>query len=300
MMRNLLLFLGNGIQSTKCERNKLVPSKEWWGYVVRYEVTKEFLRGNGLEIGPGASPQMLPEGATAICFDKRDSAGLAQITKENIDFPVYPMTAITEQYPNGADFVIAHQVLEHTADPIRALLEWHSYVRDGGTVVLSMPDWEYAYADKLRAEASFEHVLLDYLLDRGETSVESREHVLSFSVAWHNTVPQPQWTGLDSVGFAGALCKGLNRDGHDCHWHALSAATWKKIIQTAAVLAGCKVEFQLALNKMGTGKFLPDGEIIFVYKLSAGKNSDPDFTSELREQGEKLAAAGSRILDLIK
>ena len=105
---------------------------------IRDTFCQAVLRGSGLEIGAGAYPQTLPKGAHASYYDIRNEAetrelfGSSVVTARHVD-------VIPADFPNGADFLIARNVLEHCSDPIGTLIAWNGSVRDGGTVVISLP-----------------------------------------------------------------------------------------------------------------------------------------------------------------
>src|SRR3954468_769618 len=105
---------------------------------IRRNFAADLIAGRGVEIGAGAYPQALPPGATAAQYDLRDAAELkALFGTETI--PVRPMAELRSDFPAGADFLIAHNVLEHAPDPIGQLIRWNACVRDGGVVLISLP-----------------------------------------------------------------------------------------------------------------------------------------------------------------
>src|SRR5262249_32766689 len=67
-------------------------------------------------------------------------------------------------------------VLERVANPIQVLANIWEGVRDGGHLVLAVPDRRYG-ADRERPLTSFEHVLAEFF--RGVTSVD-RDHYMEF------------------------------------------------------------------------------------------------------------------------
>jgi predicted SAM-dependent methyltransferase len=63
-----------------------------------------------------------------------------------------------EQY----EFVLSSHVLEHVANPIRALIEWRRVLKIGGALLIIVPDRRYTY-DRNRPLTTFDHILEDYL-----------------------------------------------------------------------------------------------------------------------------------------
>ncbi|MBI4858866.1 MAG: glycosyltransferase, partial [Candidatus Riflebacteria bacterium] len=56
------------------------------------------------------------------------------------------------------DFLIASHVLEHLADPLTALVEWHRVVRPGGKLLLAVPDKRFTF-DRDRPRTPLSHLL---------------------------------------------------------------------------------------------------------------------------------------------
>jgi SAM-dependent methyltransferase len=253
-----------------------LPS-DWVGYTLRYEVTKDHFRGSGLEIGAGGNPQRLPDGATCAYFDVRNADELRDLFQTEIDYPVRPLTEAPLAFPGGADFLIAHNVLEHSPDPIGALRQWHRLVRDGGAVILSIPDGTRVLeTDGLRVLAPFSHVLADHILGRTDRSFESKEHVHSFILGWWRSFPQcatPQALAEHT------LSEG-RRDGHDFHWHSMDQPTWDKVLAAACWFDGDELQMKATTN--------PDhpthptgGEIIYCYELRKSAARDDAEPPEL-------------------
>ncbi|MDD5298393.1 MAG: methyltransferase domain-containing protein [Rhodocyclaceae bacterium] len=66
-----------------------------------------------------------------------------------------------ERLPSNAyDFVLASHVLEHTANPIRALSEWLRLLKNRGVLVLILPDRKRTF-DYRRPVTTLEHLLDD-------------------------------------------------------------------------------------------------------------------------------------------
>jgi SAM-dependent methyltransferase len=64
--------------------------------------------------------------------------------------------------PSGAyDFVLSSHVLEHSANPIRALSEWIRLLKDQGTLVLLLPHKDKTF-DHRRPVTTMEHLIADF------------------------------------------------------------------------------------------------------------------------------------------
>lgn len=76
------------------------------------------------------------------------------------------------------DFVLASHVLEHTANPLRALLEWYRVLVPGGTLLVIVPNKLETF-DHRRPLTSFEHIEADFKANTGEDDLNHLEEVLS-------------------------------------------------------------------------------------------------------------------------
>jgi len=233
-------------------------------YDIRYRMVGSFLSGKGIEIGAGVNPQRLPKGITCEYFDKRDDGELLKYFGENSKIKTYPFTQFSHHFPELADFLIAHNVLEHCSNPISTLIEWHNFVKHGGTVVLSVPYHECC-PDKGRNVSPFDHILLDYLLERNDDSFESREHIYSNIMGW-----------IDDGGFKDKSKFEVAQSAHQCakakendlHWHVFSEDVLKMAIQFSALISGKNIIFERVsapYKKDIVEK--TDCEIIVIYRI---------------------------------
>lgn len=269
----------------------MADSPNWPGYENRAVAAAPFLQGRGIELGAGAAPQRLPDGAEAVYFDKRGEGELCEYLGSTVRYPLHRLEEVGRFFPVGADFLIAHNVLEHIHDHIGALLEWHSYVRDGGVVVVSVP--ERVGQDKDRPAAPFSHILLDHVLERDENWLETREHVMSFCLGW-----QESWPDKGREEFAAHVLFEGNRQGHDCHWHAVDRGDWDKVIAGAAVLGGVGLQILHTADMRTDGPTRTDGEIIYIYRVDRANTSIkglPNVLPEIDAVADLLAAAQARL-----
>jgi SAM-dependent methyltransferase len=116
------------------------------------------LRGRGLEIGASLHTTPLLH-ATEIQLSDRARAGANRGAPGGRSPEI--ITA-GERFPTAQDdafdFVVANDVLEHVSDPIGALQEWHRIVRDGGLVMLAVPDKRFT-VDRRRPRTPIEHLV---------------------------------------------------------------------------------------------------------------------------------------------
>lgn len=82
-------------------------------------------------------------------------------------------SALPQIPENTYDFIAASHVLEHVANPLRALQEWQRVVRVGGTLLILVPDKRCSF-DRRRPYTSFDHILQDY---EAATAEDDQTHV---------------------------------------------------------------------------------------------------------------------------
>ncbi len=76
------------------------------------------------------------------------------------------------------DFVASSHVLEHIANPLKALFEWNRVLKEGGLLILVVPDKKISF-DHLRPLTSFEHLVYDYCNNTLEDDITHLPEVLA-------------------------------------------------------------------------------------------------------------------------
>lgn len=141
---------------------------------------RRWLRGRGLEIGALGSPFEVDEGVEVVYSDI--------LPAEEIDrhYPggVHPdILSDSESFPSvedsSFDFLIANHVLEHLTDPIRALREWHRILRDGGVLLMALPDKRYTF-DRGRRRTPLAHLVADSR-NNLEPRLKNFEHLVEWA-----------------------------------------------------------------------------------------------------------------------
>ncbi len=141
--------------------------------------------GSGLEIGALNEPAGLPAGANVRYFDAVDEARAAalypEISRERlvkVDFVGDLDSDGLGQFRDGAfDFVVMNHVLEHVANPVKAVREVFRICGKGGIVIISIPDKDYTF-DRGRELTSWEHLWSDYVQDVKESGDDHYESFL--------------------------------------------------------------------------------------------------------------------------
>jgi SAM-dependent methyltransferase len=75
------------------------------------------------------------------------------------------------------DFVISSNCLEHVANPLKAINEWIRVLKDGGLVLLVLPNKEYCF-DHNRPVTEFSHLLSDFQNDVNESDLTHLNEIL--------------------------------------------------------------------------------------------------------------------------
>lgn len=128
------------------------------------------LNGEGIEIGAFDCPTPLPARCSVRFLDalSREEAGrrfpeldVSGLVEPDIlgDLDRDGLAAVGDR---SLDFVVCNHVLEHVANPIRAIGELFRVLKPGGHAVIAVPDKEYTF-DRAREETGWEHLHEDYL-----------------------------------------------------------------------------------------------------------------------------------------
>ena len=135
------------------------PSLTTWGHLGVYDSSRS------IDVTNFASNTLwesgLSEGAP---FTWKDLPKGKQFIREAVNLHGIP----DGQY----DFVCASDVLEHIANPIKALLEWIRILRPGGLLLIIVPFKNVTF-DHKRNITSLEHLILDY---RQQTTEDDKTH----------------------------------------------------------------------------------------------------------------------------
>jgi SAM-dependent methyltransferase len=266
----------------------------------RLRASAPFLAGRGLEIGAGMTPQPLPPGALGELFELRSAAEVARMEAASRAAAVRPedvprfrsLDDIAECFPAGADFLIAHNVLEHCAEPIGTLHQWISYLRTGGVLVLSVPDLEHC-ADASRVVPDLEHLLLDHVLHRDGDSFESREHAYSCAAGWVNT--WEDWLPLDKLAVAARMHAMAKMPALDVHWHAFTPLLFDELLQAASALGSAPLHLLAWSDPYETGAARTVGDIIAVLRLGEPLGEDPRPGWRATDVASRVAAFAARL-----
>jgi len=129
------VFAASGSEATP---GRLKPSRDRF---------MKYLTGSGLEIGALHNPMPLDRSRASVRYadvmsldeQRRHYPELARYTLVTPDI-VAEADALPMLPAGSQDFIIANHLLEHVADPIGALEEWHRLLRPDGILFLALPD----------------------------------------------------------------------------------------------------------------------------------------------------------------
>jgi SAM-dependent methyltransferase len=86
------------------------------------------------------------------------------------------------------DFIVTSHVIEHIANPIKAIKNWSEKLLDDGGYILSIiPDYRFCF-DRHRTLTTIEHLINDYQLNIGEddgTHIDEQKKLHDWSLGGH-------------------------------------------------------------------------------------------------------------------
>jgi len=91
------------------------------------------------------------------------------------------------------DFVLSSNCLEHIANPLKALSEWKRILRDGGALILVLPN-KLSNPDHNRSITSFDHIHEDFNRNTTEDDLTHLDEILRF----HDLSMDPSAGTLDN------------------------------------------------------------------------------------------------------
>jgi SAM-dependent methyltransferase len=198
----------------------------------RARIAKQYLSGEGIEIGALHNPLPLPRAARVRYVDRLPVSELRRHYPELEQEPLVEVEILDDGErlatisDSSLDFVVANHFLEHTQDPVGTLLNAFRVLRPGGVLYLAVPDKRHTF-DSDRPVTPFEHLLRDFdegphvsrqdhfeewvrLVDRvPEEDVPRRVEQLmeqDYSIHYH------VWTQREALGLLTAVREHLNLD----------------------------------------------------------------------------------------
>ncbi len=143
------------------------PKNDW---TTLREISTCTLRGTGVEFGAGTAPLCIPPRCDVKFADLFSKPQLFQRSYKsqldaNPDFVDLDYITTIEQIrgvpDESLDFIAACHVIEHTRNPIQAVVQSFKRLKSGGKLVLIVPDQRLTF-DKTRELTTLEHLIEDY------------------------------------------------------------------------------------------------------------------------------------------
>ena len=168
----------------------LIPARTFWA-------CRRFLKGQrGIEMG-GSSAIFSKSGSFPIykVVGSLDNCNFNNETiwedslKSGRNFQYYPRKEPGEQFISEAtdlgfiddekyDFVLSSHMIEHSANPIKALMEWRRIIRSDGLMVLIIPHKDGTF-DHCRPVTTLAHMIEDYNVGVGENDLTHLPEILN-------------------------------------------------------------------------------------------------------------------------
>ncbi len=117
---------------------------------LRRQVLYDLAQGNGVEIGPGPRPQILPSDTVTVTYieetspeewarlyDRKGNFGAAEADWSNIQVGKAAALPVED---DSLDFIFSSHVFEHLSNPLGHLERWRAKMRPGGVVMAVVPD----------------------------------------------------------------------------------------------------------------------------------------------------------------
>jgi SAM-dependent methyltransferase len=205
---------------------------------VRAEIGRTFLKGQGIEVGPGDRPFPLSDCARVSYGDIRKEEALENYFRTTSLPRVNDIDAQTfEGIDNDSlDFVISAHVIEHLRDPIGSIVHAMRVLKVGGIHILIVPDMRHTF-DRDRPETTVEHALSDFADGGGSTCRDSYEEHLRYVHPYLTGETHPE---AEIQRQADESVKRW-RD-FDCHFHAWTQVGFEELLYAATEFAPFKIE----------------------------------------------------------
>jgi SAM-dependent methyltransferase len=132
------------------------------------EIMLSGLTGQGLEFGAGAAPMPVPLAcrmryADVFTIEQIRASFYEGQTLEDLVVP--DLVASFEEFEGvpaySLDFIVSSHVIEHTSDPIGALIRGATKLRPGGSIALAVPDMNRTF-DCDRPVTPLAHLIADF------------------------------------------------------------------------------------------------------------------------------------------
>lgn len=190
------------------------------------EIATGGLTGTGIEFGPGASPLAVPIGVNVLFADTfehkelienaYEGQDIANIVKPDMHLSFDEIASKKKSHP--LNFIIACHVIEHVANPIRAIVDSLSILKPGGKLVLIVPDKRKTF-DRKRNLTEISHLIEDFESPNRDRDFE---HFMDF---YTHAVPPERLETIPSVA------KENHNRNFPIHYHTFTHRSFKKLLK---------------------------------------------------------------------
>lgn len=178
------------------------------------------LAGNGIECGAGNRPLPVSLGAAvqyleAFRYGSEEARSFPDAKRFDNFMPIDIVDRIDEMRTvadGSQDFIIASHVIEHTANPVRAMANFYRVCRPGGLAILIVPDRDRMF-DRVRPVTTAAHMLADY--DAPDTARDLEHYVEYFEKV---------------LGKSREEARADWERGGDMHYHTFTPASFVQLV----------------------------------------------------------------------
>jgi SAM-dependent methyltransferase len=132
------------------------------------------------------------------------------------------------------DFVIANHVLEHTPNPLAAIVAWHRVLRPGGVIFAGVPMVDKTF-DRGRPVTPPPHILEDWRVMQSSSQVTERDmpHYREWvtislrAISLQNGTPLPDWNTAEVEQVA----RTRMEESDEIHFHTFSRASYGELLK---------------------------------------------------------------------
>lgn len=173
---------------------------------------------------------------------------------------------------DALDYLCSSHVLEHLANPIASLFEWHRVLRPGGWLYLVVPDKRFTF-DLNRPVTSSTHLLRDFF--RETRAADSVSHIDEFvyQTDWARLRPNcdPADKGRQQSEsrdyYRNQVARG---EPLDIHYHTFTPDSLRSVLHAAGLVGGPSPAFELVAEAENFPPNRGDGIGLLLRKKQAG------------------------------
>lgn len=197
-------YLGHDLNGSPINLSTYVSGN---GQLVRSSIAKEYLLGEGIEIGALHNPLVI-ENVSKKYVDHMSKQDLEKFYSDihtNIaEVDIIDDGETLHKIENSSqDFIIANHMLEHCENPIGTIKNHLQKLKTGGILFYSLPDKQFTF-DKERPLTLFEHLMSDYV---GE--IDNFEHYKE----WAKYYLKLEEKDIENKAYE------LQKNNHNIHFH---------------------------------------------------------------------------------